>query len=1532
MGIFDSIDETEKDPEFGKLSYDAQMIVRSRMAERQLPQDPQFMSLGQDAQAEVLRRIVFRDPVFDQKDIDAGKWLNTLATSKTNIAQYIKESEAKAANPISGGAIATIVKRSLPGAASPLSYNHLMSKFIADNPIIKTIYTGIGKGMQFLFNLWDDVHVAQGKLDPSQLAGRRLDAEANINNARKLAAWEDIQAGKDQELAAIAMVSSTGMGIAGTAWEMATLGKILQGSMGSPAGITKLIQGAGKSVALDLPRWTQRIFAVGSYAAAGAVINMGRETLRDIVSPGTSKYSIFAGNPALDAVFLRSGKYLGEGVLWDAGLTTIMSGLPKAGRALSWTVFGPPKSASSKLLAQFVSKGELVENFKVAFQEDFVNALTGKRIDDIAIKAIERNNPWYAAVMRNNMALGRTMQNVERASPWDILQAAAITNGHVVEEVGSKIKLSQVLGGGDFKSATFGTVDDAYAALLKEVDTIHNLKPAQMTELGIAAGKMELKKVVTAALPEGHNNAGAILTSLAAPVGGKFDPNRVRQFSRELLRVNGAGKDVLDSVVANIVDDKIIVKAGDKVVEIPRLVTDSLAEKDAISALTKISDLAPTGAQKMSSQSFITQYDDLVKSSRVHYTPAWLEETVATNWNGRISKVAEGKFQLDIPDETPQIFTNYDDLGNYVLKNKMMDEKSFVAYLNTYEGLQVLKTKAGLQVRDRTKQIVAEGATFQDILAKNPELTPKIPAEYAPQQLFIVDDAPKVVFEKGIAKGNITSLLEEMEKFRDYKKVGSTIDFLGGRMKFDQAESVFEVSFPELGFSQTFKDKTEAVKFLKKGANDVTTMSLAAWNKGYFFEVTGNQWEVYTKDATKIFKTREEAAAFLKTAPRQPFVPELTGLDKEFYKDLNLKAYNDPDPFFKQTIQHPVELGPAWDFQAIMPNFRTTEGSLEAAAKKAGKIGGEGPQMALKTFREMEQTKKFFNIAGSEANGMVEQIFKKGGKSFNDETEIAIGKLMGNNLDDPGIAKLAEGLGLGPEHIETARTARTYLNNAQFFFGVNPDTLLSNYLPLMKKYLQVGDMSKYTDDKIMDFIRDAAGGQAVKDLTPSFKHARISDLPTMIMEENPRTLLKNYITMGLKEKWFGPVVEHWGDWISKNKGMVDNGLKLKMEAYFQDVLGLPTSVTDKGIRVFTGKLFKALGAKSPPQNIIDSMIRLGYGSTLAFRLYPMVRNLSQPWLMLAPRIGNDWLASGYEILSKEPERGLAIMEKLYGRGSIPTDLPFHESSEVFGKGGAIGKLIKKGMEGYGNGDAFGRCVSYLAVEERFNWALGQMNAGKFGMDKFLNQSGAWNLADDLRKDFMDNMKAGNIDGARHLFASKLTDEAMINYGKGLLPNVYRGTLGRLFGQFGTYVVNYTQNMRNMFSRATWGQRVAVTARIAANSAAFAGAATAIGLRAGDFLPWNTNFSGGIYWSLMSNMLKLTQDSYDGRMARAKVLGVNEQDGQITFDVDSFMRSDIVKGFVPGSLEFNSIRNGIEYWNKGDYGRFLLSISSAPVKK
>jgi hypothetical protein len=519
--------------------------------------------------------------------------------------------------------------------------------------------------------------------------------------------------------------------------------------------------------------------------------------------------------------------------------------------------------------------------------------------------------------------------------------------------------------------------------------------------------------------------------------------------------------------------------------------------------------------------------------------------------------------------------------------------------------------------------------------------------------------------------------------------------------------------------------------------------------------------------------------------------------------------------------------------------------------------------------------------------------------------------------------------------LEIAKKARELFNTAFSDFRVNPDDFLQNYLPRMQKWIHSSSVGKYLDSDLEKALakdlRDIGG--AASDLTASFRYSRVSDVVSFVQEENVKKLLMKYTSMGLREKLFAPIMDDLRKWSATNRGKIDPALTMHFANYLQQSLGVPSNYSDKALKILTERVYQKLGKDSPSGTLVDNVIRLGYGAFLGFRPFTAIRNLTQPLQTLGWRIGNKHIFNAME--SVVGDKSGKLFRRLVDEGVIPRDHPFYASGDFLGKAGTKTKQFFSEIPTLWikQGDNYNRVVSHLATTNAFDAAYKRFSAGSLDIDGLMREAKMWNLPADLFARSKEMLAAGQFKQARALFAHTLTDESMFVYRKGRMPVVFSGTMGKVFGQFGTFTVNYIQNIRNAFSRAPGVEKAKLAARLVGNLGALSTGFAAAGMKISDFMPGPISFSGGPNWELLHDILNaMSPSAYQGREARAKLLGLHSKDGQPYWNVEEFFSSGLASGLIPGSLEYRSIKRGLEFLNQGDIYRAMLAFTSAPIAK
>jgi hypothetical protein len=380
----------------------------------------------------------------------------------------------------------------------------------------------------------------------------------------------------------------------------------------------------------------------------------------------------------------------------------------------------------------------------------------------------------------------------------------------------------------------------------------------------------------------------------------------------------------------------------------------------------------------------------------------------------------------------------------------------------------------------------------------------------------------------------------------------------------------------------------------------------------------------------------------------------------------------------------------------------------------------------------------------------------------------------------------------------------------------------------------------------------------------------------------------------------------------------------------QEAFGFAPSLSEEMVRTFTHRFMEKIGVKHSPSNITDILIQLNYAAAFGGRFGPPIRNLTQTFMTLGPRIGFTWIADAMDALAMD--KGGLLFKKLVEKGIISKELPFYASGEIVGRGGVLEKVSHVGGWFMKNSDDWNRAVAFVACEKRFDHALRRYKAGAFDLETFImDKSGLWNLPDDLLKTCWEHIAVGNLEAAKEVFGAQLVKETQVDYKRGLMPIWARGTAGKVFGHFATYPVNFVANIRNGFARArTFKQKAAFVGRWVGMGATLASAAAYLGLRTEDYLPGPVTFAGGPFYKTFNDLLAAFSTGPNAEEAQRRLAGFKTKDGKPYLDVNTFIGSSMFSNVIPGSLLYRSITKGVEYANQGDLYRAFLAWTSMPI--
>ena len=112
---------------------------------------------------------------------------------------------------------------------------------------------------------------------------------------------------------------------------------------------------------------------------------------------------------------------------------------------------------------------------------------------------------------------------------------------------------------------------------------------------------------------------------------------------------------------------------------------------------------------------------------------------------------------------------------------------------------------------------------------------------------------------------------------------------------------------------------------------------------------------------------------------------------------------------------------------------------------------------------------------------------------------------------------------------------------------------------------------------------------------------------------------------------------------------------------------------------------------------------------------------------------------------------------------------------------------------------------------------------------------------------MEMLNKGNLKGAKALFASDMVDKGAFRYQSGETIPFFsnHGVVGKLFGKFGTYSVQYLAQINSVLSKASVEDKIVFGTRLVGNTVAINEALKTVGIN-GSSLLWYSpmGFAGG----------------------------------------------------------------------------------------
>lgn len=1496
MTLMEAIQKQEQDPKFAASTYEEQLRWRSALLNYRLPKEQSFIGLTMKQRQLAYKTLLYREPVFVRPTKDLQESVD-LITKKIDPEYGL--TSAFTASP---------EKKKQVTKIRYLYMINFLRKFNKESVLAE----GIWKGAK--------------KIADTLLPGTAEKWQTDRDDLGKLISYMDYTADEDKKLRRIIGPISALSGIAATAADLYVMYKATtaagtqffagltapsvtpQLAMKAMLGKAALPNAGGLFSALSQSRVfvnmtkvapkTSRILqglvrTAGpgtAHAIADGFIGVVRENLHDNLLKGMT-------NLSTQEVLNNSVKYFSEYALGDllffvAG-KTLKNFAGTAGRYISGAV--KKRAALTEL-----------------------DSVMGKllRMDALDPVWFARQDKTTQEMLRQTQAVMKTFSKVERLTPEDAFKVFSGSKGFLALPQGDKWRMVSLLDDG--LKGTFASIEDAVKWVNKNVDMAAMKQVGYVRAIDSAAMKQAtLKRSLKIRLPQTGDNALKALTEAIAPVGGKFTSEGVETYAKGFLKAGGIDETLLQKVNVSKVGDNLVVKLDDSILAQTQMaVLTPVQETTFVQNLTnKLNDLLP--GEKVKLPSYVAQL-----KQKALYTNAWVEDYIKRQ-GGIVKQLDDGSFIATVHGQQIEAM-NYNEIGDSIVRQFVKDDPATLArHLANHYGLHLKGSMdAGYYLQRGRKKITDSFKTLDDLMQKHPEFLPRVPSELGPRGT-LVNNATEIKYHQGVLAGETSDILTELSKFRDTKRTGKVVRYRGTNVI--SAGNEYELSIPNLGYKETFSSIRDVDKFLQKGLYE--KIEYIAPRKGFILSSWGDQLHLTTEGGkTYVANSLDEAAALLSEKGIMPeWAPELTGVDAQMMAAVN----KIPGFSFKPSSHTPVPDKALSAGQLFSALYRAPDQFFRKALRK----GVKGSDEVMKQFRRLEDARDVMVGISQKFAPVIDDIFKfPNGKALNKTQRRHITQM--GEIDPSKWDDFITRYKLKPEMKSVAQKLRNfYGENADSalykYMGNDPNLFLKDYMPRIREYVNTGQMSRYVDTDVNPFLADAFGNQVPSGVDVFFQHARVSDLVDMAREMDAKVLLQKYVVLGNRKKFISPIIEEINNWAGTVGNRVDSALMKRFGAYLNDIAGIPSTLNEKLAQDYTERLFSELklGKHIAAKNITEVIMGTSYVTTMGWRAWLPARNSFQIWSTFAPRLGNSWTSRALSKLNAD--KAGDIYKTLQRKGIITAGLPVG-GADLFKSTDAVAKITKSSLAAYKNSDSFTRAVAHTATKMRFDDAVSRMRKGLLNQAEFINASGMYNLAEDRLSQALKLIDSGQVDAAGDLFARDMVMETMFPYRAGTSPLLFRGVIGKMFGQMGHYPVYWIENIRRGVGRGNTAQKLAYITRFLGNTSAIAGALTAVGISGQNFLPWSpAQFTGGPWYDLINDGIQLWGGGYEGKQARAKILGIKTKDGKPYWDA-KVLKNNIGSALSPVMLR--SLTKAADYINQGDYYRSIMSLASVPLLK
>lgn len=484
--------------------------------------------------------------------------------------------------------------------------------------------------------------------------------------------------------------------------------------------------------------------------------------------------------------------------------------------------------------------------------------------------------------------------------------------------------------------------------------------------------------------------------------------------------------------------------------------------------------------------------------------------------------------------------------------------------------------------------------------------------------------------------------------------------------------------------------------------------------------------------------------------------------------------------------------------------------------------------------------------------------------------------------------------------------------------GMDRKRMLGGYWPHLRKLAKYG----FTPDEpsLMSELREGWEWSAVR-----FRTGELD-----VYAKDPVLTTYRHIRGLLNKKHIDPLMPD----VQKELEMIglkDPRAERIMTEYVNEMWGRPHDSFTKLSQAVNGMLvrtgFGHLRSSRVGENIVNGMITLVSGAAIPFRLALVLRNLFSGIATIAPRTGTKyfWEAAAMVFNTDPKIRHPAYDEARKFLAVTENKIPIHQSTEIFETGllgvktpewmGGMGEdlaykmrlMMERGFRFYQWPDDAMRAIAYFAQKMRMRDNL-QEYVERKDWNRFARKSKLLMFEEEDIAMVKAAFEKGEYEEGMAIAGRQLARETIFRYGHANHPAGWGSVYGRLFGQFGTWPVQYKDYILQGMSRGTAKDKAEFAAIHLGLNAAVVGLGYGLGW---DTRSWATTpsltYAGGPYAQIMVDFAMLMGGSEVER---------NLAWQSIKYAFPTF--EDPSSLFIPGSYFFGDISDALEtgHWTEG----------------